>query len=238
MISQLRRAFRVGRDVTRDFGAGKALQDLLIRGVNRAFYFRVLRCVVVTEPPPPDRGAPIPYEHGFADREQLLEWAADSAYELSPRFVEDALASGSRCYAIWDGPVLASYGWYSSLPTPVSADLWLHFDPRYVYMYKGFTDTRYRGQRLHALGMIAALRTCLSEGSLGLVSYVESNNFSSLRSCARMGYRDFGWIAFAKMFRGYLIRRSRGCREYAFELKHEPPSARVEDPAGFAKAAG
>jgi hypothetical protein len=104
-------------------------------------------------------------------------------------------------------------------------------------MYKGFTHTRYRGQRLHAIGMMAALEASRADGSGGLVSYVESNNFSSLRSCGRMGYRDFGWIAFARARDRYWIRASAGCREYGFRLEHRLASAADTD-AAARQAAG
>lgn len=41
--------------------------------------------------------------------------------------------------------------------------------------------------RLHGVGMSMALRHYLARGFKGLVSYVESTNFASLKSCSRMG---------------------------------------------------
>src|SRR5437667_315175 len=83
----------------------------------------------------------------------------------------------------------AAYGWYASAATPVAPGLVLHFAPGYVYMYKGFTHDLHRGKRLHAIGMTRALQHYRSSGFKGVVSYVESSNFDSLKSCARMGYR-------------------------------------------------
>jgi len=45
------------------------------------------------------------------------------------------------------------------------------------------------------------------------VSYVESNNFASLKSTVRMGYRIFGTIAILKAFGVHVARASAGCRE-------------------------
>lgn len=60
----------------------------------------------------------------------------------------EAQARGDQCYAIRDDNVLAAYGWYSFGYTPIGLPgLVLNFSP-----YKGFTDSRYRGQRLHAVG--------------------------------------------------------------------------------------
>jgi len=66
--------------------------------------------------------------------------------------------------------------------------LLLHFDwVNYVYMYKAFTVERYRGQRLHAIGVTQSLVRFGSMGYRGLLCYVESNNFDSLKSSYRMG---------------------------------------------------
>lgn len=53
-------------------------------------------------------------------------------------------------------------------------------------------DERYallQGNRVAAFGMTHALRAYTERGCKGLVSFVESDNFASLRSCERMGYK-------------------------------------------------
>lgn len=88
----------------------------------------------------------------------------------------------------------------------------------HVYMYKGFTHEGYRGQRLHAAGMAQALQEYRAEGSKGIVSYVESNNFSSLKSCYRMGYVAFGYVVVLRVAGRYFIARSKGCRDRGVAL--------------------
>ena len=139
------------------------------------------------------------YEHGFLDEPALRRFARDDVYDISDRFLDEALARGDRCYAIVDGGRLASFGWYARRPTPIEPGLHLCFDPRSVYMYKGFTHEDYRGRRLHAIGMTRALSHVLSEGADGIVSYVATTNASSLRSCYRMGYEDVGRIYVARV---------------------------------------
>ncbi|HLH30360.1 MAG TPA: GNAT family acetyltransferase, partial [Terriglobia bacterium] len=93
------------------------------------------------------------------------------------------------------------------------------FDSRYVYMYKGFTAVAYRGQRLHAIGMTRALAEYQSRGFRGLVSYVESNNFDSLRSCYRMGYRNCGQIRVLRAAGKYFVRPDTHCRQYGLAIE-------------------
>jgi hypothetical protein len=135
---------------------------------------------------------------------ELREEARDPRTELSNSFLDEALRRSDQCYAIRDGRVLAAYGWYAFGSTPVGlSDLVLNYHPQYVYMYKGFTDTRYRGQRLHAIGMSRALAHYLSSGYQGLVSYVT-------RLC---------WH--------YVTFSSPGCKRFLFRLELAPNTTEV-----------
>jgi hypothetical protein len=188
--------------------------DLVYKSVNRLTLLMVMKCLTIDTV---DRGflqQDEKYTCKFLDAEQLRTLQKSGEYEMKKDFLEDAIGKGDECLAILDGDRLASYGWYSTKPTKVNQDLEIDFDERYVYMYKGFTHPSYRGERLHATGMTIALSHYLGQGYRGIVSWVEANNVRSLRSCYRMGYRDFGEIYIAKFFRKHFIRCSEGCREY------------------------
>lgn len=203
----------------RQFGVMRTLYDLALRALNHLVYFRILKAVRIEAPDPQTLERRAPYVHGFLSRALVLAFAVDPQYEMSERFLNEALANEDRCYGIVHGDALASYGWYSKKPTvALTDDLEVRFDPSYVYMYKGFTHEGYRGQRLHAAGMALALQEYRAEGSKGLVSYVESNNFSSLKSCYRMGYVAFGHVVVLRAAGHYFIGRSRGCRDCGFDL--------------------
>ena len=138
---------------------------------------------------------------------------------MSRAFVDEALRNGDECYAMRDGETLAAYGWYSTRPTPIHpAELVLQFAEGHIYMYKGFTDKRYRGQRLHAIGMTRALQHYLDAGHRGIVSYVESTNFDSLKSCFRMGYEVFGSVYVVRIFGAYFTWAGPGCDAFGFRV--------------------
>ncbi len=150
----------------------------------------------------------------------LRQFAADPKNELPSEFLNEALAKGDECYGFLAGSDLAAYGWYSAKPTALDLPgLRLHFSDKYVYMYKGFTAVEHRGQRLHAIGMTCALQAYIARGFRGIVSIVEWNNFGSLKSCYRMGYRDFGNIAITGVGKRYVLRHDAGCRDYGFWLQ-------------------
>ncbi len=201
------------------YGVIKTAEDMALRMVNRAMFFKVLKCLKIEDVDPEFVKCNENYQGGFLDPDTLREFAKHPEYELSQSFLDRAFEKGDECYGFLDGDVLAAYGWYSNKPTETNwPGLVVLFDNRYVYMYKGFTHADHRGERLHAVGMTRALAAYLARGYKGIVSYVEWNNFASLKSCYRMGYTDFGKIYAAGLFHTHLLRCDAGCRPYGFRL--------------------
>jgi hypothetical protein len=216
-------------------GAAAFVHFFLLKLINLVLPFRILRGVHVAHAAPEFLSHPPAYTPSFLAPGELKAFAADPRTEMSRAFVEDALRNGDECYAICDGPRLAAYGWYSTRPTPIDlSGLTLRFADDHVYMYKGFTDRDYRGQRLHAIGMTRALQHYLDGGCRGIVSYVESTNFDSLKSCFRMGYEVFGSIYAVELFGRWFAFSSPGCGRFAFRLvstpRPEPLSATALQP--------
>jgi hypothetical protein len=209
------------------YGVPATLYDIECRLINKLVQFQILEGMVVRlEDVKDPRLFEAPgFEARFVGEDELAEFAKDGAHGFSTDFLRQACARGDRCYALFDGDALAACGWYSNVPTLIDEHFVLHFDPAFTYMYNGYTAPAYRGKRLHAVGMCRALRAVTEEGGRGLVSWVLSNNFASLRSVARMGYRIFG--------RAYLLRAgdysftysTPGCRDYGFAVESPDPGA-------------
>ena len=207
----------------RRLGLARTLHLAAVRLANLVVHFKILRGVCAGQPDASFLRCPESYRAGFLFADRLRAFAERPETEMSPEFVEHTIAKGDECYAICDGDTLAAYGWYSTQPTPTGTPgALLHFSREYVYMYKGFTDTRYRGQRLHAIGMTRALEHYLARGHRGLVSYVESTNFDSLKSCFRMGYRQFGSVYVLRVFGRTLAWSSPGCAPFRFRVEASP----------------
>ena len=204
----------------RRHGLPRTLYDLALKTVNTAVVLKVLRGVWIERADPAFLDCDERYTPMFLPEQMLRDFARDPASGLSAGFVDEAMSKGDECFGFLDGGTLAAYGWYSSRPTRIDPpDLLLRFGSEYVYMYNGFTHPRHRGQRLHAIGMTLALRAYLSRGCKGLVSYVESNNFDSLKSCRRMGYAEFGSVYVTKVFGRYHTHSTRGCRRFGFDVE-------------------
>jgi hypothetical protein len=214
----------------RNHGLRAALYDVVIRSINRFVYMKTLECVVIEQVDPALMTLPAHLRYARLEGARLSLYGRVKENELPEEFVQSALAGGDECYAVMDGNILASYGWYSKAPTVVDGDLRLHFDPQYVYMYKGFTSKPYRGQRLHAIGMMLALNEHRNRGFKGLVAYVESNNFDSLKSCYRMGYKTCGRIRVLRLAGRYFIHSGQGCSDYGLELQPNSLQPKVSAP--------
>jgi L-amino acid N-acyltransferase YncA len=191
-------------------------------GANQFAAFGVLKGMTLEVADIPDRyiNAPIRYDCGFLDEKTLYRLAETKANGLSREFLDWALQRGDRCYGLMDGARLAAYGWYSMRPTEIMPALVLHYDPSYVYMYKGFTHPDYRGQNLRGVGMAKAAQAFTHQGKKGLISYVESHNYPSLHSCHRIGYKVFGSIWIIGYHEHYLTGRTPRCRLFDFGVAH------------------
>lgn len=222
------------RDNLKNFGALACVHDVAKRAMNKVIPLRVLRTVKLTREGVDARYLEMPpgFRGHFATADELARWQGEAQCQLDAEFVRQALARDDRCYVITCGQTLASYGWYSQRPTAISKDLILHFDPAWVYMFKGYTLPEYRGMRLHAIGMAHALDDQVREGAHGILSYVESNNFASLRSCYRLGYEQVGTIVACRSPRKTHIFESPGCRPYGLRLQAKAPLSRRPAGAG------
>jgi hypothetical protein len=220
MPGRVMAGYRHVRASVAQFGIPNALLDLALKATNTVVLLKVIKGLMVERVDPTFLECPTPYRPMFLDEPLLREFSKEPDHELAPSFVDDALAKGDECYGILVGDQLASYGWYSRRPTRIDPPaLMLHFNERYIYMYKGFTDIRHRGRRLHAIGMARAMEHYLELGYKGLVAYVESNNFSSLKSVRRMGYVEFGAIGVLRIFGRYMMYASHGCRSFDFRIE-------------------
>ena len=204
------------------FGLRSTLRLYGLRAIQRVMPFKVLRGVSLSVVDPRFLDCPPGFSGKYLDAKALRSLAEDASYDLPSEFLDEAIAKGDKCYAILDGSVVAAYGWYADNSTRIGDELRLHFDAGYVYMYKGLTLDRYRGKRLHAIGMTRALAACLDGGKKGIVSYVESGNLSSLRSVYRMGYTDFGRVFIAGGLGRRAIYRTGGCKAFGFRVATEP----------------
>jgi hypothetical protein len=233
----LRRIIAEFRHSCAAFGPCSTFWAFAQRTIKHVIDLKVLRAMYITAVTPAFLAVPEGLTAEFLDRDALREISADAACEMPPDFLEEALGKGDECYAIRDGAQLAAYGWYSRTPTRATDDLRVRFDSAYVYMYKGLTLDAYRGRRLHAIGMTRALAAYRARGYKGLVTFVEADNLSSLKSTQRMGYMAFGRVFVLRVLGRYVILRTPGCAAFGFTLEPIRQSDASRCEAGVAATA-
>lgn len=131
------------------------------------------------------------YECRFLEQRESEEIARQLGGQEGRSFLE-GVARGDDAYAVLDGARLANIGLYATGPTPLLTDLVVHFTSPSRYMYGGYTDPEYRGERLHALGTLRAALELFDRGVPKLVTVCERTNYRSAVSAARMGWKPCG----------------------------------------------
>jgi hypothetical protein len=67
--------------------------------------------------------------------------------------------------------------------------------------------------------MAAALEELAEAGLSGLLAYVVSSNFASLKSCHRMGFENFGHLIMFKIGSRQVWHATAGCKKYGFRVE-------------------
>lgn len=219
------------------FGLLALMLDLGIRSLNQFFFFKDLVGMTIELPWLDKKYLQIPegFEGRFLSHDEVKKFANDPDNDLPESFLDYAFGKKDECYALLHNGELAAYGWYSNNPTRISNDLCLHFSNSYIYMYRGFTRKEFRGKRLHAVGMANALNKYAQIGYKGLISYVEANNFRSLKSVFRMGYKKFGNIYVLKLFGYPFVTKTTSCRKFGFDIKKFVNSELISKNSIFSK---
>ena len=204
----------------RDFGLAYTYLYVKKHVLNKFFFHLEFEGMYVTnETLLSTEDNPKEYKYRFLSEAELIEFAGNEVNEMSLTFTLDAISRGDKCYGVLLDNVLASYGWYSSVPTKIKHQIQFCFDNKWTYMYKGYTLPKFRGKRLHAIGMPLALKELSQSGSSGLISYVETNNVRSLRSVYRMGYKKIGRVSVYQIGKWFSVKTEPSCDSYGLTVK-------------------
>ena len=144
----------------------------------------------------PAAAASAPFEVRVLDRSDLARYSREALYEISARFLDGIAARDDLCVAAFSGHDLVSYRFFAGQPTDIDAHLRFHSPPGWIYAYKAFTHPSWRGRRLHREVFLRSLPEVSrwlggAREPLGFVTLVLSDNESSARALARVGFESF-----------------------------------------------
>lgn len=201
-------------------GFYETFNEILIKAINFLFFFKIYRCMILTMKTIDKKYLFYKnneYNYHFIEIIKLINYSKKEL-DMTSNFIKKAIEKNDCCYGIFKDDELISYGWYSNKTTEITDDLQIQFKSNYIYQYKGFTRSQFRGKRLHAIGMAKALQSLSDSGVDGLLAIVESTNYNSRKSVYRMGYRDFGIIIVFKIGKQYRFINLGQCKEYGFSI--------------------
>lgn len=199
----------------------------LLKLLGHQRWLTVLRCHYLEEINPAFLQPPPGFVGSFLTPHVVAEFTRDPEASLAEEFAGYALAKGDKCYGFVHDTSLRAYGWYASTPTRVARHLRLHFSRDYIYMYKAYTHESHRGKRLFPYGVMLALKHYRAAGYKGMLLYVDANNLSSLKSCARMGFRVFGTVCIATILGRQLVFLSPGCARFGLRIEDTSRGAQM-----------
>jgi len=201
----------------RTWGLTKTLYARLMRALSRWLFF----CVVELRPLRSDPNVPTlaPGRRvRVATQEELDTITDDPVYEITKTFIRDSLKRGAYCMAAFDGDTIVSYTWRAFSTAPHVEGLWVEFDRRYRYGYKGFTHPDYRQQGLQNAISLLSDAECIRRGRTHGIGFIETHNYPSLISNHKRGNKRVGYAGFLRI-RGRLFPfRTPGAKRHGFRF--------------------
>lgn len=196
----------------RRFGLGAAARYAVWRVLDRAFGYTPYRCFVRAVA----AGASAPQSaEGIACRPlapgEVESFAcADPRLEIGEAFLAKARQRGDICIGAFDGSQLVGYAFSSTLPTEFDGEFCFAVPRSAVYNYKAFVMPSHRGRRVHAQLWEARRQLFCRLGHEHMAAIVVATNYPSLRSLARLGFRNaFGFALIgSRGRRGVVTRRA------------------------------
>lgn len=168
-----------------------------------------------------------------ATTNELLQASADPHLDLKTEWIKRAEARGEICLAVFDDERIIAYLWRAFGPTPHGDGLWVHFDPRLSYSFKGFTRPEHRRQRLQQALSYALDDWLLGQGYSHSIRFVESHNYPSLIN--RPDQRSVGYAGYLRLLGRVIPFRSPGARRYGFAFRpvgDQSPGRQLGSPVG------
>ncbi len=147
-------------------------------------------------------------------------------YQMSKSFLNRAQRNGDICFGILNNGKVAAFSWYSNKPSLLlEGELELKFSDNSLYVYNVYTHPDYRGRRLLAIGISNAFRELSTLGYTNFISVVAFDNFSSLKSMYRMGWKKVGQFVYIRFFKtqtGFLIGKKKHSGFEVSVVKRQP----------------
>ncbi len=204
----MNRAERIKR-----FGLLRTVWRRLLQLQQPVLGFRRFECLVL----PPGAAQTVTPPAGISVKEvPLSELEPFVGGELTRKTYASALEARDLCVGVFDGRQLASFSLNTARAARFSEVYRFVVPEGWMYHYMAVTMPAWRGRRLHAFQM-PFLLGCLNQRSKGIVTLVETINYSSLRSFRRQGFRSHCSFSFIGPDTKQRLVQGKSSHGFAFE---------------------
>jgi len=200
------------------WGLVRSLYALLLRICRKflSFNISVIRCrpLVRTNS---STSNPEGCRFSILAEQELLDFSHDPALQLFDTRIKDKLARGEICLGATVDGKLVAYAWraFSALP---HVDIWVDFNADVVYGYNSFTLPAYRGKHIMSSLYKFGDNYCLDKGKTLSIGYVETDNYSSMRTGKRSGEHAVGYAGYIYLFGKLFSFRTPGVKKHGFRF--------------------
>jgi hypothetical protein len=160
------------------------------------------------------------YQFSILTEQELLDFSHDPALGLDDTRFKDWLARGEICIGATLDDKLVAYAWraFSATPDDYTHSIWVDFNAAATYGRYSFTLPAYRGKHIMPSLWAFGDNYCLDKGKTLSISYIETDNYPSLRAAMRGGYPVVGYAGYIYLFGKLFSFRTPGSKKYGFRL--------------------
>ena len=205
---------------SQSWGFWRALYAKVMNGLKRVFGLHLFTVQIghhqggVTPPLPPG------LEMHILTPAEIRSHVNVPHLDFRDASVNQALARGDLCIGAFKNDQLVAYTWRALKgPVPHTGGWEVIWNPGLVYRYKAYTSPDYRGLHIHDV-LSKVIDQHLGElGHTKGLSFVETHNFSSIRTLTRKVRRHIGYAGYVGRFGWFVPFRTAGCRQVGFAFR-------------------
>jgi ribosomal protein S18 acetylase RimI-like enzyme len=142
----------------------------------------------------PQSRLPADFDCRWLTADEIRAFSADGVCELAPSLAGRVNDGRNHCFAVLCNRRLVNYCWYTlgSIEKEHSFGAGLAFPTDTLFLYKAFTHPDFRGRRFHPSAVSRVVQDFAQRGISRVVALVECDNWASLNSHAKLGFRRVG----------------------------------------------
>lgn len=186
----------------RRHGVVKAMRLVVYRVTQRVMVLDVTHLVILDANEVAAPAVQDDVEFDFLTRDEVAVLSQDGTTGLDASFADRMSVRGDLCFAARTKNELAGYVWIafeqvdaeSNRGESLLTGVGVSFPASTCFMYKGLVRSEFRGRRIYGRLMSGALKALEPRGITHMLSTAEWTNFSALKSCHGVGFRDLGLI--------------------------------------------